>query len=336
MSSDTKIPLPAFLKVLTNSNLAMPKAINLASKVYKTHNTPAKLGKLTDAQLKTLGVESKEDRKIALAAFKKAGYRTASLGTAAVGGALVSSSSAGAGPSSSGKARTKPASKKRKRDDDLNEFLPTGPRDEGAALGSFEFNEVTDVEAVVNRAPVMTAWATVREEALSITSAYTEMNAITKGVSLGIFEQGKGKGIEHVKGDSQPYIDLMGRRPGEPVEPASAFAYMSRAFRQTLPFIMGAMRLLADTFSPTELNEKGFGLYAEFRPEVNGCVCATILSLRKVREGKEVTGNGPGRVEEGREDPKTRTAGRGAVPQESEEHVPGGLRSSSRRYSSVR
>lgn len=45
-----------------------------------------------------------------------------------------------------------------------------------------------------------------------IASAYTEMNAISKGVSLGIFDQGKGKGVEVVKGASQPYVDLMGRR----------------------------------------------------------------------------------------------------------------------------
>ncbi|THH08656.1 hypothetical protein EW145_g2574 [Phellinidium pouzarii] len=298
--------------------------------IYKTHNTPVELGKLTDTQLKTLGVESKDDRKAALAAFKKAGYKPTGAAALAVGGSLATTSTAGAGPSRLGK---KPSSRKRKRDDDLNEFLPDGPPDEGATLGSFEFKEVLDEEslrtksAVVNRAPVMTAWATIvaermgfkREEALSIASAYTEMNAISKGVSLGIFEQGKGKGMEIRKGESQPYVDLMGRRPvytnrssewralvkSEPVEPATAFAYVSRAFRQTLPFITGAMRLLAETFSPLELNEKGFGLYAEFRPEVDGwgkraeMRCSTILSLRKVRSaGAEKTGSGDGKHED--------------------------------------
>lgn len=38
------------------------------------------------------------------------------------------------------------------------------------------------------------------------------MNAISKGVSLGIFEEGKGKGVELAKGESQPYVDLLGRR----------------------------------------------------------------------------------------------------------------------------
>ena len=38
------------------------------------------------------------------------------------------------------------------------------------------------------------------------------MNAISKGVSLGIFEKNKGKGVDLIKGESQPYVDLMGRQ----------------------------------------------------------------------------------------------------------------------------
>ena len=36
--------------------------------------------------------------------------------------------------------------KKRRRDDDLNELLPTGPDGVGKAGGNFEFNEVLDEE----------------------------------------------------------------------------------------------------------------------------------------------------------------------------------------------
>ena len=43
-------------------------------------------------------------------------------------------------------------------------------------------------------------------------NVYTEMNAISKGVSLGIFESSKNKGMEATKGGSQPYVDIMGRR----------------------------------------------------------------------------------------------------------------------------
>jgi hypothetical protein len=76
--------------------------------------------------------------------------------------------------------------KKRKRDTlsrlEKNEFLPGPPPEEGAALGSLDFHELLDEDAlmrksaVVNRAPIMMAWSCVvaerlgfsREEALSI------------------------------------------------------------------------------------------------------------------------------------------------------------------------
>jgi hypothetical protein len=84
---------------------------------------------------------------------------------------------------------------KRRRDADLDRPLPSGPRgargpgnnnnnneDEEEAEESLEFDEVLDEEllsgrsVVVNRAPIMTAWATVvaerlgfkRQEALSL------------------------------------------------------------------------------------------------------------------------------------------------------------------------
>jgi hypothetical protein len=84
----------------------------------------------------------------------------------------------------------------------------------------------------------MTAWATVvaermgfrREEALSIgenalylyycishtyrfkASVYTEMNAVSKGISLGIFDESRKPITEATRDGSQPYVDVMGRR----------------------------------------------------------------------------------------------------------------------------
>ncbi len=84
---------------------------------------------------------------------------------------------------------------------------------------------------------------------------------------------------------------------GAPVPPTSAFSYITRALRQTAPDIVGALRLLAESFPPKELNEKGFSLYADFRPESEGwgqrgeVRCSTILALRKVsRESAESDG----------------------------------------------
>lgn len=180
-------------------------------------------------------------------------------------------------------------------------------------------------------------------------SVYTEMNAISKGVSLGLFDESQKKEIEPNEDGTQPYVDLLGRRyasgrswfvlltarriimtvpknvrplisgpftsglnlsvhstrflyqtqtetwraltNASPVLPSTAYSYISRAFRQTTPYIIGALRLLAESFPPPELNSKGFALYAEFRPDVDGwgkrgeVRCERILSLRKADRG---------------------------------------------------
>lgn len=45
---------------------------------------------------------------------------------------------------------------------------------------------------------------------------------------------------------------------------------------------MGSLRVLADSFSPSELNKKGFSLYTKFRPEVNGWGKKGTLHLKKI------------------------------------------------------
>jgi hypothetical protein len=159
---------------------------------------------------------------------------------------------------------------------------------------------------------------------------YAEMNVIAKGVSIGIYDKGKGKVVEAVPIGSQPYFDLMGRRmyghpcarmsirahlmptsplyktandswrallSGSPVSPATAFSYTQRSFRQTMPAVMGALYLLARSYSPADLNKKGFALYADFRPEVKGwgesgtVKCDTILSLRQTGNSDALDGS---------------------------------------------
>lgn len=79
---------------------------------------------------------------------------------------------------------------------------------------------------------------------------------------------------------------------GSPAIPSTAFSYISRAFRQTTPYIIGALRLLAESYPPNELNKVGFSLYADFRPTVDGwgkrgeVRCECILSLRKKGGGE--------------------------------------------------
>lgn len=83
---------------------------------------------------------------------------------------------------------------------------------------------------------------------------------------------------------------------GSPVQPSAAFSYISRSLRQTTPHIIGALRLLAGSFGPQEINGKAWNLYADFRPSVDGwgkraeVRCETILGLRKKgTENKQAT-----------------------------------------------
>ncbi|KAJ7283566.1 hypothetical protein C8J57DRAFT_1432640 [Mycena rebaudengoi] len=310
--SESKIPLPKFLKLLTSQDVPMSRAMAVAGKIYKDYNTNSKLSQVDEVKLASSGLD-KESRKMVLTALRKAGYgRKASQ--------AGPSNPAPRPPMTAVEVATTPTKRKRKRTEDVNEFLPA-PKDESAQFGSLEFNEILDENilktksTVVNRAPLMTAWSTLvaerlgfqPEEALSIASVYTELNAISKGVSLGVFEQGKEKGMEASRGGSQPYVEIMGRRPlfqtqssqwralskGTAVEPGVAFSYISRAFRQTTPHVIGALRLLVQSFTPQEINAKAWSLYCDFRPEVKGwgeraeLRCETILDLRKKTKSKD-------------------------------------------------
>ncbi|KAJ7180175.1 hypothetical protein C8R43DRAFT_972017 [Mycena crocata] len=306
---ETKIPLPKYLKLFTSQNVTMAKAMAVAGKIYKDFNTPARLHELNEVKLLESGIDDKDTRKMVLTALRKAGYNKAAR-----------SSLNQAGPSNPPRMTavevlTTPTKRKRKQTEDVNQFLSI-PKDGSAGVGNLEFNEILDEGVlktkgtVVNRAPLMTAWSTLvaerlgfqREEALSIASVFTELNAVRKGVSMGIYKKGTERAMEASKEGSQPWVDLMGRRVplfqaqnsqwralsnGTAVQPSTAFSYISRAFRQTTPHILGALRLLVESYTPQEINGKAWGLYCDFRPEVNGwgeraeVKCETILDLRK-------------------------------------------------------
>ncbi|PPQ98513.1 hypothetical protein CVT24_004004 [Panaeolus cyanescens] len=320
MSSDNKIPLPQYLKVLTAENMPMSKAIAFAGKVYKSYNTTETIAGLTDAKLRAAGVESQEERRTALAAFKKAAFRSqAQVKTKSP--VIASPSSPIEGPTSHAtvlspclEAQITPTKRKRKRQQtDVNEFLPNEPISTEETEENFDFGEVLDEEilrqktVVINRAPIMMAWAMVvaerlhfsRAEALSIASVYTELNALTKGISLGLYHKDVDRGEEAPKDGAQPplYKTQSGQwralSNGEPSQPSSAYSYLSRSFRQTTPHIIGALRLLADSYDEKELNIKAWSLYADFRPSVkewgkrSEVRYDVILGLRKQKSKQE-------------------------------------------------
>lgn len=94
--STIKIPVPTFLKMLTNNKIPTAKAISITGKMfvfkklgecdindllnsdhysYKSFNTPAMLAELTDLKLKAVGVDDKDERKLVLSAVRKSGYK---------------------------------------------------------------------------------------------------------------------------------------------------------------------------------------------------------------------------------------------------------------------
>ncbi|KAG9016900.1 hypothetical protein FRB93_009430 [Tulasnella sp. JGI-2019a] len=299
--SDVKLALPAFLQILNKSGgMSMTDAMSVTKKLYPTCNTSAQLADLTAIKLIQLKVDDQEQRKQVLGAIRKAGYvkpaikPISALKDGDEGG--EASSSEGfpeAGPSEPREGQSNPIRKRKLASQDNGDDFITREQAEGLDFME-ELNEenLRNKSTHVNRAPVMTAWATVvaeclgfkREEALSIASVYTELNATSKGISIGVFDESKNR--DHVAGSTQPFVELMGRKipvletetgewrgivKGCPVDPKSPFGYIQRSFRQTLPWVMGSMRLLAKSFQEaTELNKRGYGLYCDFRPENPG------------------------------------------------------------------
>ncbi|MGC8892186.1 MAG: hypothetical protein ACP5P6_06245 [Candidatus Saccharicenans sp.] len=146
---------------------------------------------------------------------------------------------------------------------------------------------------MVNRAPVLTLWASVVaerlgfdwDEALSLGKALAGLNAQTKGRSLGIF-----KPVEHRKEllekKARPgeefWIELLGRpiparttehgvravNKNRTIEPDSVETYLQEKFGEKLQAVKEAMMALARAFKPEELAVKAYSLYEKFRPEI--------------------------------------------------------------------
>lgn len=252
----------------------MRDAMAVAGKLINaTANTPEALAHISLIMLQDIGIESEEHRKRTVLAFK--GKKAA--------GFIPSSASSEAGLAPDfGTYR-----KRRRADDDEtlsreygNVSAPSeragGARRQKLEV-SYTFNEVLEIDAlrgryaVVNRAPVMTAWAVVllerlgftRPEALSLAHCYVNYTSTMRGISLGIIPAAEKDRAVHIIGPNQPHFELMGVKipvmqmqdgtyrgisAGEAVEPDKAFNYMRRSMAQTLSSVMGALTLLADSF----------------------------------------------------------------------------------------
>jgi len=146
----------------------------------------------------------------------------------------------------------------------------------------------------INRAPVLTLWATVVAErlgydhdcALTLGKAVAGLNAQSKGQRLGIFERPKERPIKVVrkgeKSKEKELIMLLGRvipavqtKEGvrarikdEIVTPDSVAKYLAQKFGEDLGEVQEAMKLLAKAYKPDELVNVAYKMYEKFRPNV--------------------------------------------------------------------
>lgn len=165
----------------------------------------------------------------------------------------------------------------------------------------------------INRAPVLTLWASVvgeclgfdREEALTLGRAVAGLNAYSKGVSLGLFTPTP-KDVKEKRQALLPKetitIDLLHRavpavhtdaglralNKEKPIDPASVDRYLLSKFGEALKDAYDAMTLLARSMRPTDLAAHAYGLYEQFRPAVpagvKGWGAAGTLDLDLIRK----------------------------------------------------
>jgi len=123
-----------------------------------------------------------------------------------------------------------------------------------------------------------------QDEALSLGKALAGLNAQSKGKRLGIFkptpkevkkarqrEQGEEFRVE-LLGRALPAVNteegVRAVAKSKPITPSSVERYLESKFGETLPQVRDAMMELAQSFGSDELEDRGFGLYEQFRPAI--------------------------------------------------------------------
>jgi len=144
----------------------------------------------------------------------------------------------------------------------------------------------------VNRAPVLTLWAAVvaevlgfeHDEALTLGRAVAELNAYSKGVSLGLFQPTPKEVQEQrrkMRKEETVTIDLLHRAvpakhtdeglralSGErPIHPETVQKYLESKFGDALEHVSNALLELTKSLPPSQLGEKAYAL-EKFRPEI--------------------------------------------------------------------
>ena len=146
----------------------------------------------------------------------------------------------------------------------------------------------------INRAPVLTLWATIvaerlgydEETALTLGKAVAGLNAQSKGRRLGIYEEKSEQEKEKEAKKQQPVktelIEILGRNvpaiktpkglraaiKGEAIYAESVKTYLKQKFGENFDEARAAMEKLAKAYTPKQLESKAYDLYEKFRPEI--------------------------------------------------------------------
>ena len=143
----------------------------------------------------------------------------------------------------------------------------------------------------VNRAPVLTLWAAVVAErqgydwdaALTLGKVMAGLNAQAKGRTLGIYTPKAASAEDKARRPKdQLWVTVCGRPvpalktpqgiralvKEATVAPESVQRYLLGAFGESLPEVRKAMEDLAASVAPTEIEQRAFGLYEQFRPQI--------------------------------------------------------------------
>jgi hypothetical protein len=167
----------------------------------------------------------------------------------------------------------------------------------------------------INRAPVLTLWASVvaeclgfdPEEALTLGKAVAGLTAQSKGQRLGIFtpspEAVRKERAKKAKAAGVLRVALLGRavpvlrtenglravdKDQNPIAPTSVDKYLRSKFGERLPEVRGAMEKLARSRGSEALVKEAFQLYEAFRPEVptgdSGWGAKGKLNLKTIQE----------------------------------------------------
>ena len=165
----------------------------------------------------------------------------------------------------------------------------------------------------VNRAPVLTLWASIvaerlgfdRDAALTLGKTLAGLNAQAKGRRLGIYkpaERVEGMPPKKLRLGEEFWVKLLGRPiparhtengiravdKDKPIESESVERYLAEKFGPALEDVQKAMRTLAQAFEPNDLNAKGFALYERFRPSIpegiRGWGAKGELNLKIIRD----------------------------------------------------